>query len=49
MGLRHRHFEGERKNYDKDLSSASVIRDPNKCILCGRFVRICSEIQKVSA
>ncbi|MDD5255571.1 MAG: [FeFe] hydrogenase, group A, partial [Candidatus Omnitrophica bacterium] len=49
MGMRHRHFEGERKNYEKDLSSASVIRDPNKCILCGRCVRICSEIQKVNA
>jgi NADP-reducing hydrogenase subunit HndD len=49
MGLRHRHFEGERKNYEKDLSSTSVIRDPNKCILCGRCVRICSEIQKVTA
>jgi NADP-reducing hydrogenase subunit HndD len=48
MGLRHRHFEGEKKRYEKDLSSASVIRDPNKCILCGRCVRICSEIQKVN-
>ena len=48
MGLRHRHFEGERKCYAKDLSSESVIRDPNKCILCGRCVRICSEIQKVN-
>ncbi|MBP7216617.1 MAG: (2Fe-2S)-binding protein, partial [Candidatus Omnitrophica bacterium] len=49
MGLRHRHFEGERKHYEKDLSSTSVIRDPNKCILCGRCVRICSEVQKVNA
>lgn len=48
MGLRHRHFEGEKKCYEKDLSSASVTRDPNKCILCGRCVRICSEIQKVN-
>ncbi|MBN2484238.1 MAG: iron hydrogenase small subunit [Candidatus Omnitrophica bacterium] len=49
MGIRHRHFEGERKHYEKDLSSSSVIRDPDKCILCGRCVRICSEIQKVNA
>ncbi len=47
MGIRHRHFEGERKHYDKDLSSTSVIRDPDKCILCGRCVRMCSEIQGV--
>ncbi len=49
MGIRKRHFEGEKKHYEKDLSSASVVRDPNKCILCGRCVRICSEIQKVNA
>jgi NADH dehydrogenase/NADH:ubiquinone oxidoreductase subunit G len=48
MGIRKRHFEGERKHYEKDLSSTSVIRDPNKCILCGRCVRICSEIQKAN-
>ena len=48
MGLRHRHFEGEKKQYEKDLSSVSVTRDPNKCILCGRCVRICSEIQQVN-
>jgi len=49
MGLRHRHFEGEKKHYEKDLSSPSVIRDPDKCVLCGRCVRICSEVQKVNA
>ena len=32
MGIRHRHFTGERKHYEKDLSGASVIRDPDKCI-----------------
>jgi len=49
MGIRHRHFSGERKHYEKDLSSPSVIRDPDKCILCGRCVRMCSEIQGVNA
>ena len=49
MGIRHRHFSGERKHYEKDLSSTSVIRDPDKCILCGRCVRMCSEIQGVNA
>ncbi len=49
MGIKHRHFEGEKKDYDKDLSSASVVRDPDKCILCGRCVRVCSEIQGVNA
>jgi iron-only hydrogenase group A len=48
-GIRQRHFAGERKHYEKDLSSTSVIRDPDKCILCGRCVRMCSEIQGVNA
>lgn len=49
MGIRKRHFSGEKKHYEKDLSSTSVIRDPNKCILCGRCVRVCSEIQGINA
>ncbi len=47
-GVRERLYEGEKKHYEKDLSSPSVIRDPNKCILCGRCVRICAEVQGVS-
>lgn len=49
MGIRKRHFEGERKTYDNDTSSPSVVRDPEKCILCGRCVRMCEEIQGVNA
>ncbi len=30
-----------------DLTSPSLIRDPNKCILCGDCVRFCSEIQGI--
>ncbi len=47
MGIRARHFAGERKRYEEDLSSEAVIRNPEKCILCGRCVRMCSEIQQV--
>jgi len=47
MGIKNRHFEGERKHYQEDLSSEAVIRNPNKCILCGRCVRVCSEIQQI--
>ena len=49
MGIRKKHFEGQKKHYDLDISSPSVVRDPNKCILCGRCVRMCSEIQGVNA
>lgn len=48
-GVRERYYEGERKHNEKDFSSPSVIRDPDKCILCGRCVRVCAEVQGVSA
>jgi len=47
MGVRKRLFEGRRKRFPIDDSSHSVIRDPEKCILCGRCVRVCAEIQGV--
>lgn len=32
-----------------DLSSPSIIRDPSKCILCGKCVRMCKEVQNIGA
>ncbi len=32
-----------------DDSSPSIVRDPSKCILCGKCVRMCSEIQNIHA
>lgn len=32
-----------------DASSNSIIRDPGKCILCGKCVRMCNEVQSVGA
>jgi len=32
-----------------DLSSPSLERDPNKCVLCGDCVRVCSEVQGIGA
>ena len=32
-----------------DTTSVSLTRDPNKCILCGRCVSVCSAIQSVKA
>jgi iron-only hydrogenase group A len=47
MGVRARHFEGRRKRFPLELSSHSVVRDSEKCVLCGRCVRVCAEIQGV--
>lgn len=47
MGVRERLFEGKRKRHPLEKSSVSVVRDAEKCILCGRCVRVCSEIQGV--
>jgi iron-only hydrogenase group A len=33
--------------YEKDLSSHSVLRDMNKCVLCRRCVRTCIDLQEV--
>jgi iron-only hydrogenase group A len=48
LGVRDRLFEGVRKKHAIETSSASVIRDPNKCILCRRCVRVCSEVQGIN-
>ncbi len=47
LGVRERYFAGERKRHAIENSSVSVIRDAEKCILCRRCVRVCSEIQGV--
>jgi iron-only hydrogenase group A len=48
MGVRARHFAGRRKRFPLELSSHSVVRDSEKCVLCGRCVRVCEEIQGVT-
>ncbi len=48
-GIRERRFKGSRQHMDLDVSSPSIVRDPEKCILCGKCVRVCEEIQGVAA
>lgn len=38
-------FADTRPFYEKDHSSPAIVRDPNKCILCGDCVRTCEEMQ----
>jgi len=39
-------FEGEQKKVPMDIGP-SIVRDPNKCILCRRCVSVCKNIQTV--
>ena len=45
FGVRRVRFPDTREPMEKDESSRSIVRDPNKCILCGDCVRVCDEIQ----
>jgi NADH-quinone oxidoreductase subunit G/NADP-reducing hydrogenase subunit HndD len=49
LGVRQRVYSGVKNDYKIDASSPSLVRDPAKCILCGKCVRVCEETQAVSA
>jgi NADP-reducing hydrogenase subunit HndD len=40
-------YEGERNHYDLDTSSAHMVRDNNKCILCRRCSAVCDRVQGI--
>ncbi len=49
LGVRERRYRGLKKDHAIDLSSPALVRDPNKCILCGRCVAVCHEVQGIGA
>ncbi|HOP03660.1 MAG TPA: [FeFe] hydrogenase, group A [Tenuifilaceae bacterium] len=48
LNIRERKIIGRKSNLKLDMSSPSIVRDLAKCILCGRCIRTCDEIQSVS-
>lgn len=49
MNIRDIPYEVENKNLPIDDSNPCIVRDPNKCIHCGRCVEACQSIQTVEA
>jgi NADH-quinone oxidoreductase subunit G len=47
LGIRQIKFQGEMSTYKKDDSSYSLVRNPDKCILCRRCETMCNEVQTV--
>ena len=46
FGVRKIRFPDTREHYEIDSSSPAVLRDPNKCILCGDCVRVCERSEE---
>jgi predicted molibdopterin-dependent oxidoreductase YjgC len=48
-GIRENPFAGERRVYEKKDGNPFIERDLEKCIMCGRCVKVCDEVQGVEA
>lgn len=49
FGVRERGFNNITPQLEKDDSTKCIVIDPRKCILCGRCVEVCQNIQQVNA
>ncbi len=49
LGVNTVRFKQASRDLPLDTSNPALVRDPNKCILCGDCVRMCSEIQGIGA
>lgn len=47
LGVERVRFGNQDEKLPLDFASDSIVRDPNKCILCGDCVRVCEEIQGI--
>lgn len=47
FGIREISYPGEMSSHAKDTSSPSIVRDPDKCVMCRRCENICRDVQGV--
>jgi len=45
LGIREVRYTGEKMNYPLDKSSFSLVKDPNKCVMCRRCETMCNDVQ----
>ncbi len=45
VGVRGIHWQGDMMNYPVDVSSLSIVKNPNKCVMCRRCETVCNEVQ----
>lgn len=48
-GVKETSFKGEKKQFAIDSENHLIERNQNKCILCGKCVRVCQEVQVTAA
>ncbi|HHY98629.1 MAG TPA: 2Fe-2S iron-sulfur cluster binding domain-containing protein [Firmicutes bacterium] len=49
LGVKEVRFRAQKPHHKPDTSSVSILRDSDKCILCGRCVTMCRDIQGIGA
>lgn len=49
LNVRKIEYEGAKSHHPIDFSSRSIVREPDKCILCRRCETMCNEVQTVGA
>lgn len=48
LGIRENRFDSILVEHKKDEDGPSIVRDPDKCIKCGRCIQICADVQGLS-
>ncbi len=49
LNISERKYRSKRRSHKVDRNCSSIEREPAKCVLCGRCIRICDEVMGVSA